>query len=418
MAGVMKKIMIGFGALIGLGIALLVLLFIIGVMVGDEKSSSVPSEETVVLLAKNTMTDFARAVKAGDFRSFRDKAAQAMKDKYPLDKFNATFSPFQKLRVDWSEVERYQPVLEGKSTIDKNGFLVVNGHYPTAPQKTYFNLKYLKEKDEWKLAWIYVHTVPLADKKAAQKNMPSKEKQVRLLEETLALLNECVSQNDFSRLYESASKSMKALHSKEKIQERFSILSEMKIDFSVPEPFQPLFEMDPYLDDEGLLHLKGSYKNRAGKRYFDLTYVFQDSDWKMAAINVNWDHLPPSEEAQTRLVKETMHAFALAILSKDFTEFYNTRLAKPFQQQYSKEAFQNKFQVFIDKNIDLRVLDGYTPRFDEKPGLDDKGFLVLKGYYPTRPSIAIFDMKFMKIGDMWKLIRLFVNIKPAEDSRS
>ena len=76
------------------------------------------------------------------------------------------------------------------------------------------------------------------------------------------------------------------------------------------------------------------------------------------------------------------------------------------------------FQVFIDKNIDLRVLDRYTPLFDEKPGLDNEGFLVLKGHFATRPSIAIFDMKFMKIGDTWKLMRLFVNIKPVEDSKN
>jgi hypothetical protein len=189
----------------------------------------------------------------------------------------------------------------------------------------------------------------------------------------------------------------------------------MQVDFTVPHPFKPLFDKAPYLDNEGLLHLKGSYTNTSGKRYFDLTYVLEASDWRMAGINVNWDHTPPPHDTQIRLVKETIHAFALAVRSKDFTEFYNTRLAEPFREQYSKEAFQRLFQAFIDQNIDMTVLDALDPKFDEKPELDEKGFLVLKGYYPTRPSMAIFDLKFIKVGTQWKLMRLFVNVKPVKE---
>jgi len=304
--------------------------------------------------------------------------------------------------------------LEGKSKIDKDGFLVVNGYYATAPQKVFFNLKYMIENKEWRLAWIYVNTKPLVDRKAARENVPSRDKLLALLKDTLNLFNEAVKSNDASRLYASASRSLKALHSKEEIQKAISYLSAMKIDFSVTEPFQAVFEKPPHLDEEGIYHLKGSYENRSGKRYFEVSYVFEDSRWKMAAFDVNGDYPIPSRDVQIRLVKDTMNAFAQAVLSRDFENFYHTRLAGPFKEQYSKDAFQESFRPFMEQNIDLRVLDAYTPEFDKKPAFDKQGQLVLKGYFPTRPSIFIFDMTFIKVRADWKLMGLFLNTKNVE----
>jgi hypothetical protein len=415
MASVMKKVLTGLGGLIAAALVLLIALFIIGVLVDGEPSSSVPSEKELIRLTKGTMTDFARAVRGGDFRSLREKASKAMKDEYAIEKFTQTFSPFRKLQVDWSEIERHQPILEGEGEMEGDRFLVVTGYYPTDPQKVSFKLKYLLEKKEWKLAWIHVQTAPSSDKGAANQNLPSRAMQIQMVRQTLSLFDECISRNDFYNLHESASKSWKALYSKESVQEKFSVLSSMQVDFSVPDPFQPEFEKAPYLDDSGLLHLKGFYTNSSGKRYFDLTYVLEGSQWRMAAIQVNWEHTPPGQDQMVQLVKETMNAFALAVVSKDFTEFYNSRLARPLQEKYSKAAFQGLFQTFMDQNIDLRVLQQYGPKFDQKPGLDQKGLLVLKGYFPTRPSRAIFDMKFIKQGEAWKLIALYVNVKPVKE---
>jgi hypothetical protein len=271
------------------------------------------------------------------------------------------------------------------------------------------------ENEKWKLAWIHVHTKPVSDEKALKNSTPGKADQLALLKKTLSLLDIGAQENNFSRLYDSAADSWKALHSKEKTEAMFSTLSIMELDFSIPEPFVPTFDESPHIDKNGILFFKGHYKNRSGRRYFEVSYVLENGQWKMASLVVNWDHVLPSRGIQIMLVKETMEAFAQAVLSRDFTRFYETRLALPFQKKYSKDAFQNIFKPFMDQNVDLRGLDGYTPEFDEKPKFDKDGLMILKGYFSIHPRMTIFDMKFMKVREDWKLMRLYINIKPATD---
>lgn len=414
MASTMKKVGIGCGIAAAAGIFIIIGVIIIFLLVGDDDTANIPDEENLIGFAASTMNRFALCVQAGDFRELRESASQEMKDEYSLDKFNETFAPFSKLQVDWSEIERYKPILDDKGAIDKDAFLVVNGYYPTAPQKVEFNLKYKNENDTWRLVWIYVNTTPLTDTVTASKNMPSEQEQIQLLANTLLVLDEGIQQNNFSQLYREAAQSFKSMYSEEDVQQMFSALSVMKMDFSVPDEFLPEFDQPVRVDEDGLLRMKGAYDNRDGQRYFEMNYVLEKGIWKMAAIHVNWDHSSLSQSEHVRLVKETMQGFAAAVMAGDFNEFYNSRLADPFKAEYSKEKFQNIFQAFIDQKIDLRILEKYIPEFDEKPGLDAQGMLVLKGYFPTRPSIAIFDMKFIKVREDWKLMRLYINVKPVQ----
>ena len=68
------------------------------------------------------------------------------------------------------------------------------------------------------------------------------------------------------------------------------------------------------------------------------------------------------------MIEETLLDFAIAVKAEDFTVFYR-RISKFWQNQITKEQLPHEFKSFIEKKIDLTVLEGKKPDIYKNPSL-------------------------------------------------
>jgi hypothetical protein len=165
--------------------------------------------------------------------------------------------------------------------------------------------------------------------------------------------------------------------------------------------------------------LQGSVKTRDGGTVpITITLVKEAGEWRILSIHKASAGLvdeqagktvPPVEDLR-RLTNESMMALAMALNARDFGDFYN-RASVYWQSQTNVEELMGAFKSFIDQNIDLTVIDGMEPVFDEVPVINDDDLLILKGYYATRPSATHFELKHIYEHPDWKLFGINVSIR-------
>ena len=64
--------------------------------------------------------------------------------------------------------------------------------------------------------------------------------------------------------------------------------------------------------------------------------------------------------------------------------------------------------------MDLAFVNIVAPQLTEPPSLDQaKGFLRLKGYFPTQPVQINFEMIYQAVGGRWRLFGLSVQPSAA-----
>jgi len=150
-----------------------------------------------------------------------------------------------------------------------------------------------------------------------------------------------------------------------------------------------------------------------------MTFVKEEGKWKILYIEKTTAGLalkeettksvPPLDEINL-MTAEAMHELALAINARDFSNFY-AKLSKLWQSQTTADDLYNAFKSFSDQNVDLTILEGMDPVFDQPPKIDEKGMLILEGYYPTQPSVTYFDLKYLYEHPAWKLAGVHVQLK-------
>jgi hypothetical protein len=55
------------------------------------------------------------------------------------------------------------------------------------------------------------------------------------------------------------------------------------------------------------------------------------------------------------------------------------------------------------RNFDLYGAALLAPQLTAVPALDQRGFLHLAGYFPTKPQQINFDLLFQNVADQWRL---------------
>lgn len=172
--------------------------------------------------------------------------------------------------------------------------------------------------------------------------------------------------------------------------------------------------------------LEGSIKTRAGGIIpVKLKLIKEDGKWKIHAIEkaaaglvkTSAEPTVPAEDDLKAMTSRSVLLLARAINSKDFSEFYNAT-AKVWQSQTTVEALKETFIKYVEHNIDLTIVEAYSPEFSEKPSVDESGRLILKGYYPTQPSRLSFTIKFIRQESEWKLVGIYVSLEEAPGSSS
>jgi len=127
--------------------------------------------------------------------------------------------------------------------------------------------------------------------------------------------------------------------------------------------------------------------------------------------------IPGNDKLQT-LVKTTFLDFGDAVQTGDFSDFHK-KVAKVWRDDSSPDKLADAFKGFVEdkENYDFKKavspLDATfspAPSIEKVSGLDA---LVVRGYYPTKPMRANFELKYTMDDGMWKLIG--INIKVGNE---
>jgi len=119
-------------------------------------AAKVPSQETQDILVKSTVLSFNDANVTGIYDAFRAKASKALKDKYTVEKFAEAFKPFRDKGINLLGTVVMAVKYTEQPTVDENDVLSLNGYFETAPNKTYFSLRFVMSDEEWKLTNINI----------------------------------------------------------------------------------------------------------------------------------------------------------------------------------------------------------------------------------------------------------------------
>lgn len=127
--------------------------------------------------------------------------------------------------------------------------------------------------------------------------------------------------------------------------------------------------------------------------------------------------VPSNDKLQT-LVKATFLDFGDAVQGEDFTDFHK-KVAKVWRDSSTPDEMAEAFKSFTENKADYNFKKAVSPldaTFSPAPVIEDfKGIdaLIVKGYYPTKPQRANFELKYTMEDGMWKLIG--INIKTTSE---
>jgi hypothetical protein len=121
----------------------------------------------------------------------------------------------------------------------------------------------------------------------------------------------------------------------------------------------------------------------------------------------------PDERDLVRMTHEFVVVFSRSLKEKSLKGFHEA-ISERWRRKHSVEELEAAFKPFLDAAIDLSVVETMTPIFDGEPTVDENGFLIVGGHYPTTPDKLEFKQTFIPEGLGWKLGGLSLNIKPPQ----
>lgn len=124
----------------------------------SEESSDVPDESDLKAMTDTSVLAFGEAVKEKDFSDFYEDIASVWQKQTTPEKLQEAFKDFYGKNIDLPlAIKGMDPILNHPAKVGSNGVLVIQGYYPTKPNRVVFELKYLDEEDEWKLVGVDVN---------------------------------------------------------------------------------------------------------------------------------------------------------------------------------------------------------------------------------------------------------------------
>jgi hypothetical protein len=123
----------------------------------EQRGKQLPSDEKSKALALDSLLAFNKAVQDKSFAGFHQQISRRWQDQITPDKLKEVFNQFIQMHLDISSIKGVEPVLSAAPEINSDGILVLEGYYPTHPNKVYFRLKYIYEHPAWKLFGIQVN---------------------------------------------------------------------------------------------------------------------------------------------------------------------------------------------------------------------------------------------------------------------
>lgn len=119
----------------------------------------------------------------------------------------------------------------------------------------------------------------------------------------------------------------------------------------------------------------------------------------------------PNPTMQEILVKASLLTFNDANVTGNYTVLHG-KLSKPFRDQVSVEKLKENFKGFADGHIDFDLIAAKPIIPTSEAKVTDKGILMLRGYFDTKPNRVSYELDFIPSDGEWKLLNLGVKVKP------
>lgn len=117
--------------------------------------------------------------------------------------------------------------------------------------------------------------------------------------------------------------------------------------------------------------------------------------------------MPVSTEQALYLIRSTLLTLNDANRSGNYTVLRD--LAAPdFQARNTAADLSQSFSDLRRRNFDLYGAALLAPQLTAVPALDQRGFLRLAGYFPTRPQQINFDLLFQNVVNQWRLFGIAI----------
>jgi hypothetical protein len=122
--------------------------------------------------------------------------------------------------------------------------------------------------------------------------------------------------------------------------------------------------------------------------------------------------LPVSTEQALYLIRSTLLTLNDANRSGNYTVLRD--LAAPdFQGRNTAADLSQIFSDLRQRNFDLYGAALLAPQLTAVPALDQRGYLHLTGFFPTRPQQIDFDLLFQNVANQWRLFGIAINTPQA-----
>ena len=137
---------------------------------------------------------------------------------------------------------------------------------------------------------------------------------------------------------------------------------------------------------------------------------------RSAAQTAHVESKVPSAAVQEMLIKNYLIALNNANLTGNYTVLQE-RLAKPFREQFDAARLKKIFKSFHDKQVDFSIIAAKPPIPTSESKIDERGALLLRGYFDTEPTRVFYDLAFIPSEHKWKPVKLQVNLKRAGNKK-
>jgi opacity protein-like surface antigen len=118
--------------------------------------------------------------------------------------------------------------------------------------------------------------------------VPSDDEQEILIRTTLMTFNDANLTGNYSVLYDKSAKVFRDQMSAEKLSAGFKVFRDKKVNLDSVVIEEIDSTSKPRIDSDGVLQLKGKFKDDDKQIRFDLKFVQEGEIWKMIGINVNY----------------------------------------------------------------------------------------------------------------------------------
>jgi hypothetical protein len=124
------------------------------------------------------------------------------------------------------------------------------------------------------------------------------------------------------------------------------------------------------------------------------------------------DKIPGAPQQET-LIKTALLTLNDANVTGNYTVLH-AKLAKKFRDQITPHKLKLAFKSFADQKIDWDLIAARVPVAASEAKIDNRGALILRGYFDTRPSRVNYELDFMISEGEWKPIMLNVKLRRPE----